>query len=260
MLDRRLFGQVAASAAAFGLLASALPITAAKSAEPRKRILVFDVNQTLLDIQVLRPFFKRLFADEQVMQTWFANLIIYAETLTLAKGYADFGRLGGAVLNMIAETRNVQVKQDDLAELRTTMRTLPPHPEVPGALQRLKTAGFRLSVLVNNPLETVQAQLEHAGLAKYFDRLFSVDSVKQFKPAAAPYQFAASELGVATSDIRMVAAHTWDVIGALGAGCAAALIKRAGVAPLQAPDLSQPDIVGADLNTVASQIIERDTA
>lgn len=260
MLNRRVFGQAATAAAAVAAAGAGLRGSPARAAESRKRVLVFDVNQTLLDIQVLRPFFKRLFGDETVMQSWFANLIIYAETLTLAKQYEDFGRLGGAVLNMIAETRGVQVKQEDLAELRNAMRTLPAHPDVPAALQRLKAAGFRLVVLVNNPVETVKAQLEHADLAKYFDRLFSVESVKQYKPAAAPYQFAASELGVPVSDLRMVAAHTWDVIGALSAGCAAALIKRSGVAALQSPGLPQPDIVGADLNAVASQIIERDKA
>ncbi len=257
MLNRRLFGSAASAAFTLGLLASAFPKSAAYGSEIQKKILVFDVNQTLLDIQVLRPLFKRVFGNEQVLETWFSQLVMYSQVLTLTGYYADFGRLGGAALNMVAETRQVQVKNEDIAELRATIRTLPPHPEVRPALQQLKSAGFRLVVLVNNPLETVQAQLEHAGLSDLFERVFSVESVKKYKPAPEPYQFAAKELGVPTSGLRMIAAHTWDVIGALSAGCSAALILRKGVAPLDAPGIPQPDIIGSDLNAVAAEILLR---
>jgi len=42
----------------------------------RRRILVFDVNETLLDIEALNPFFERAFGDSRVMRQWFAELIL----------------------------------------------------------------------------------------------------------------------------------------------------------------------------------------
>jgi 2-haloacid dehalogenase len=55
----------------------------------------------------------------------------------------------------------------------------------------------------------------------------------------------------------MIAAHTWDTLGAQSAGWSAALVTRAVNAVLDAPDVPKPDIVESDLAGVASRIIER---
>jgi 2-haloacid dehalogenase len=103
----------------------------------------------------------------------------------------------------------------------------------------------------------VEAQLRSSNLTGYFEKSFSVDAVKLFKPAAEVYQMTAKEMGVKTEDIRMVAAHDWDVVGALNAGCAAAFIARPG--KVLNPLLPKPDIVGMDLIEVAEQIIHADS-
>jgi 2-haloacid dehalogenase len=54
----------------------------------------------------------------------------------------------------------------------------------------------------------------------------------------------------------MVAAHVWDTIGAQSAGFAAALVARPGNAQLMVKELPQPQAVGPDLPTVASQLIK----
>ena len=43
-----------------------------------ERVIVFDVNETLLDIEILNPFFERIFGDARVMRQWFAELIVYS--------------------------------------------------------------------------------------------------------------------------------------------------------------------------------------
>jgi 2-haloacid dehalogenase len=101
------------------------------------------------------------------------------------------------------------------------------------------------------------AQLKSAGIREHFERSFSVDPVRQFKPAPNVYRLVASELGVDLSQLRLVAAHAWDVLGAMRAGCSAAFIARPGKALY--PLAERPDIVGADLRQVASSIIEQDT-
>jgi 2-haloacid dehalogenase len=40
-------------------------------------ILVFDVNETLLDLETLTPHFASIFGGGQVMREWFAQLIIH---------------------------------------------------------------------------------------------------------------------------------------------------------------------------------------
>jgi 2-haloacid dehalogenase len=77
--------------------------------------------------------------------------------------------------------------------------------------------------------------------------------VRRLKPAPEPYRMAAERTGVAIGEVRLIAAHAWDIAGALRAGCAAAFIARPGM--VLDPLVDQPDIVGADLREVADQIL-----
>ena len=52
------------------------------------KVLVFDVNETLLDIDSLEPLFNRLFGDRHMLREWFAQLVLYSEAVTLAVRYA----------------------------------------------------------------------------------------------------------------------------------------------------------------------------
>jgi 2-haloacid dehalogenase len=57
--------------------------------------------------------------------------------------------------------------------------------------------------------------------------------------------------------MRLIAAHAWDVAGAMRAGCAAAFVARPGA--LWNPLLEKPDVWGKDLREIADLIIARDT-
>ena len=221
------------------------------------RIIVFDVNETLLDIAALEPHFARAFGDRLVLREWFSTVLLYSEVASLAGPYADFGAIGGAALDMTATSRGVSLSADDRNTILTGMRSLPAHSDVRPGLQRLKAAGFRTVTLTNSAPAAVQQQLSNAGLADLFERAFSVDAVRRFKPAPDPYRFVAKELGVETSTLRMVAAHAWDVVGAMQVGCAAAFVARPG--KVLYPLAPAPDIVGPDLRAIAEQIIARDS-
>jgi 2-haloacid dehalogenase len=41
----------------------------------RKRVIVFDVNETLLDLRALKPQFERLFGDGGVLHLWFGQVL-----------------------------------------------------------------------------------------------------------------------------------------------------------------------------------------
>jgi 2-haloacid dehalogenase len=226
-------------------------------AKARRRILVFDVNETLLDITVLEPLFVRLLGDARVLRQWFAELVLYSEALTLSGLYADYAEVGAAVLKMLAAIHAVPLKTDDAEELARTMRQLPPHADVVPALTMLADAGFRMVTLTNSPSSGGRSPLDNAGLGPHFERQFSVDtSVKRFKPAPQTYALVAQSLGVELGALRLVAAHAWDTLGAMAAGCAAAMVTRAGNAPV--PIGPQADVVGPDLMAVARAIIEID--
>jgi len=218
------------------------------------RILVFDVNETLLDLNALQPHFERIFCDGAMLREWFSQVIQFAEALTLAGDYRNFGEVARAALEMTAEAHGVRLSSEETERVMAGMRSLPAHAEVPKALSRLKSAGFRMVALTNSPQAVVDAQMKQTKLQEYLECNFSVDGVRKYKPSPEPYRMVAAELGVPVSQLRMVAAHAWDVGGAMQAGCTGAFIGRPGKAMF--PLFPRPDVTGKDLAEVAEAILK----
>jgi 2-haloacid dehalogenase len=218
------------------------------------RVCVFDVNETLLDLGALDPHFEEAFGDASVRRAWFLQMLQSAFVATITGAYSDFGALARAALQMISEREGVELSDEDRQKILGGMRELPPHPEVPESLGRLRDAGFRLVTLTNSTQEVAEAQMESSGLKDYFEQNLSADSVSRLKPAPEPYRMAAESVGVGIGETRLVAAHAWDVAGALRAGCAAAFVARPGM--VLDPLVERPDVVGGDLAEVAERIIE----
>ncbi len=216
-------------------------------------VLVFDVNETLLDVSALRPRFEKLFGEGAVLKQWFAQLLLYSQTMTQVNQYADFGVLADAALRMVAESHNVALDENEASDIVQALGSLPPHPEVADALRRLREHGFRTVALTNSSQATAHKQIEHAGLATLFDRVFSVEAVRTYKPAPEPYRYVAQDLAIEPSRLTMIAAHPWDLIGASACGYKAALVQRFGTAWF--PLVSAPDFTGRNLNEVADQLI-----
>ena len=187
---------------------------------------------------------------------WFEQMIQSALVATVTGVYHQFGSLAMAALETTAERAGVELADDDKKAVAAQMRQLPAHPEVAGALRRLRDAGLRLASLTNSTEQVARAQLEHAGLLDAFELVLSADTVRRLKPAPEPYLMAAERLGVAVGDVRLIAAHAWDVAGAARAGCATAFVARPG--KVLDPLVERPEIIGANLAEVADAILTVD--
>jgi len=108
---------------------------------------------------------------------------------------------------------------------------------------------------VGNRLARGTTAQKHVVATDLFERRFSADGVKHHKPSPEAYGYAQKELGVESSQLCLIACHTWDTLGAVAAGWEAALIKRVGNDVLGVGP--QPQIVGNDLDDVANQLIAR---
>jgi 2-haloacid dehalogenase len=220
-------------------------------------VLVFDVNETLIDIDSIAPLFGELFGDRRVLREWFGQLVMYSMTATLAECYVDFFTLGQGVLRMLADIYRVNITEDDVLRLKAAMLTMPAHPDTTEGLTRLRDDGFRLVTLTNSPPNPGgPTPLENAGLAELFERQLSVDPCRAFKPSPVVYRYACEELGVQPADCMMVAAHVWDTLGAQNVGLSAALITRWGNPPLPVAGMPQPTVVAADLRQLAELLTE----
>lgn len=220
-------------------------------------ILVFDVNETLIDITTLEPFFQRLFGDSAVLREWFPELILYSQSCTLSGIYAPFGELAAGVLRMVGKNRSIVVTDDDVAELKSLFTRMPAHDDVAPGLARLKEAGFTLVTLTNSAPGPSPTPLEQAGISDCFSHHFSVADVGKFKPHPATYEMVARKLHVGTAEMCMVACHLWDTIGAQAAGCQGAFIERPHNNILHVAQVPTPDYVAADVLDLAEQLCAR---
>jgi 2-haloacid dehalogenase len=215
------------------------------------RVVAFDVNETLLDLSPLDPLFERSFGAAALRRQWFAQMLQIAFVGAITGRYVDFTSAQRAALDMLAAREGVQLAAADADAIVDAMRSLPPHADVVPALRALREAGHSLCTLTNSPLDVVKDQLRRAGLTDHFDAILSADQVKALKPRREPYALVARTFDVALADVWLVAAHHWDVAGALAAGCAAAFVARPGMCLSR---FEQPDIVGHDLIEVARQL------
>jgi len=217
------------------------------------RVVAFDVNETLLDLRALDPHFVRVFGDAAVRALWFAQMLQLAFTGAITGEYVDFTTAQRRALRIIATRRGATVTAADAAAIADQMTHLPPHDDVALALERLAGTGATLVALTNSPGRVADAQLTNAGIRGRFAQAFSADTVRRLKPAAEPYRMVAEKTGVTPGEVMLVAAHGWDISGALAAGVRAAFVARPGA--VLDPEGPQPEIVGAGLAAVADRII-----
>ncbi|MGE6995655.1 haloacid dehalogenase type II [Pseudomonas sp. NPDC047961] len=217
------------------------------------RHLVFDVNETLLDVAALDPLFERLFGDASARVEWFLTLEEGWMTATIVERFQPFANLAQAALVMVGQRRGIDVSEAQCEELVEGMKRLPSHLDVRPALEQLRGAGFHLAALSNGSLQALRQQLESAGLGDSFDAILSVEETQRYKPAPEPYRMVAERNGIEQEQMMMVAAHAWDITGAAAVGCRTAFIARPG--KVLNPAGSQPDIQGNDLQDFARQLL-----
>jgi 2-haloacid dehalogenase len=221
--------------------------------KPRPKVLFFDVNETLLDLTAMKESVtSALGGRDDLLALWFTTLLHYSLVETTAGQYHNFDVVGAAALRMLARNYGILLSEGEARAAMAPMRTLPPHADVASALANLRDAGFRMAALTNSSKAAVASQIGHAGLSEFFETLLSVESVRKFKPETEVYQWAVRKMGAEAEDCMLVAAHGWDVAGALWAGCRAAFVARQG-AQLY-PLAPEPEIVEPDLAKVAEKL------
>jgi 2-haloacid dehalogenase len=217
------------------------------------RVIVFDLIGTLLDLQAMDAHFERFFGEAAVRKEWFTQTLQLAMQSVMTNAYEDFSVQADTALEITARRYKVSMLGEEKNLILGSLRKLRSYPDVGKNLQRLRDAGLRLATLTNSPVQAAEAQLSYAGLRDHFEEVISADEIHCFKPAPEVYHLAAKRLSVEPGQMRMVAAHDWDVTGALRAGCAAAFVSRPG--QVMNPFGPQPDVKGADLGEVAEQIL-----
>lgn len=215
-------------------------------------VVTFDVNETLLDLASLDPLFIDVFGDSDARSEWFSSVIHTATVITATGGYDDFGHIAEKALQALAARRGIDLKPHQIQNILQGMRRLPLHPDVVPALDRLRTTNARLATLTNSRLAIVQEQLASAGIRERFHHILSCETVQQLKPGPKPYHLVSDTFQVPIKEVVLIAAHGWDITGALAAGAQAIFVQRSGQSLL--PVGPPPRFVAANLMEAVSHL------
>lgn len=220
----------------------------------KPKIIFFDVNETLLDLEPLKLSVVKILGGRNDLGTlWFTTMLQYSLVATVSNNYFDFGRIGAAALIMVANNNGVKLSDEEAKNAIKPILSLNPHPEVKEAFELLKQNNYKLISFTNSSNKAVAQQLKNAKLDIYFDGSISVEDYGKFKPDSAVYHWAARKMQVENNECLLVAAHGWDIAGALWAGWQGAFVARPGqqLFPLAPP----PHINKPDLLSIAKEII-----
>ena len=215
------------------------------------KVCMFDQYGTVVDMQsglvaVATPFLKAKGwpGNPNSFVTWwrrthFENSMIDA---LLHREHTPYRVIGERAVAFVMDRAGISHTPDEVHALVDAIVRLRPFPEVPAALDRLRTR-YRLVVLSNGDPDMLEAAKPHHGVA--FERVISVAAAGAFKPHVATYTKAAELAGVRMEQVLFVANHAFDCIGAKAAGMRTAFIdrrRRPFGATQYAPDLIVPSM------------------
>ncbi|WP_299782380.1 haloacid dehalogenase type II [uncultured Formosa sp.] len=221
----------------------------------RPKVLFFDVNETLLDLTTMKKSVgDALGGRPDLLPLWFTTMLQYSLVTTVGRQYNDFGIIGVAALQMVAANNGITISESDAkTAILTPLRSIPAHPEVKAALSELKQAGYKLVSFTNSSNIGVETQFKNAGLIDYFDHRLSIEDIGKFKPHTDAYDWAARKMGISPNECMLVAAHGWDIAGALWANWRGAFISRPGAQLYPLAD--KPEINESDLKLITEKLI-----
>jgi len=217
--------------------------------------ILFDVNETLLDLSLLRARFRTHFGTDTGVPAWFARTL-HASTVCVVTGVkSDFRRLAEESLRRTAAEAKVDLQPRQVDEILGAFARLPPHPDVRPALERLRQSGLRTIAFSNSSVALLQTQMQQAELDGLLDAVVSVQHFASFKPDPSVYRGVARLVERPVQALCLVACHDWDCHGALSSGMRAAFVRR-GPAPYGRL-YRRPELEADRLDVLAEALVER---
>ena len=147
---------------------------------------------------------------------------------------------------------NVSYTDEAVREFMEAYKRLQPFDD---AIQGLRSLGQRYKlVALSKGEQWYLEELLHNNVPLTFDAIISVDQVGAFKPSPGIYRKAVQRLGCEPGEIMMVAAHSFDILGAQACGFRAAYVDRYGL-PTEVSEY-QPDIIVDDFVELATRLLK----
>lgn len=193
----------------------------------KAKVLFFDINETILDLNLLKKEINTI-CNQDIFDLWFTKLLHESLVLTITGTFKSFNRLAVDALKKISAVKGVNLTDEKIAKLANILSSLPPYPDVADSLKMLRRKGYIIAALSNSSKDLLAKQLANAKIDHLFDKQISVELFCKYKPSKQVYQDAAGLLHAKAEECMLIAAHDWDVFGALCSGLRAVFVKRSG--------------------------------
>lgn len=198
--------------------------------KPEATTIVFDVNETLSNMDSMDKQFAAVGAPEHLAKLWFATLLRDGFALTVSGQNPSFTAIGSGVLRDLLTGVDLNLALEPAIErIMTGLGNLELHPDVSAGVRALSAAGFQLATLSNGSSEIAKRLLGEAGIRDHFKMVLSVQDAPAWKPDPAAYRYAAQAHGINPANLLLVAVHPWDIHGAACAGLRTAWLNRSKV-------------------------------
>ena len=225
----------------------------------RVHTLTFDIFGTVLDltggiVPVIADYLVSKGSDadpERFWTDWRARqrLEQHQDTI-LMLGHAGYLETARRALLFTLRSRGVPFAAGDPDEIIGVFESLQPFEDARIGLQRLGRR-YKLVALSNGNQRLID-HLAANHIGARFDGCLSVERVGRFKPHPSVYRMAAAELGCCPGEIMMVAAHSFDILGARACGFRGAFVNRYRL-PYEESKL-QPDLAVDDFVQLAEAL------
>jgi 2-haloacid dehalogenase len=224
--------------------------------------LAFDIFGTVLDLtgSLEGPtdrFLKKLGSDltgREFYAQWRARQRIeqFQDTLVML-GHSGYLETCRRALAYTLRANEIEFEAGQVERFMSVWQDLSPYPDSVEGLSRLARK-YRLVALSNGEPDYL-SHLARNRIRFEFDKIISVEEAGAFKPHPAVYRTASRLLDIEPGEIMMVAAHSFDIMGARACGYRGAFVNRYKL-PYEDTDQYTPDIVVGDFSQLADVLLE----
>lgn len=189
-------------------------------------LILLDSIETCLSLDPLRLSMFRLGLAESHLDLWFTRALRDAFAREVVGEFVPFNEVLIDALEALLISRGKVAERAECEAIVDDFSELPPYPDVRPALERARSQGLRVAVVMNGGEKATRKAFDRANLAEFVERFISADEIEHYKPSRDVYLHAVRVLGVRLHTCVLVTSHPWDVRGALSAGLGAAFVQR----------------------------------
>lgn len=208
-------------------------------------LLIFDVIETIFSLDPLVASFHKHGLPGYAKDLFFSQLLRDAFAVSATGEFKPFTEMARGTLEVVMANLEVCDEPEEVTDILAEFGRLPAHKDVLHALKVAKETGAKVLFLTNGSQANTEQLITQNGLSDWVGAIMSIETISTWKPSKIVYQEAIKKMGGELGSSTMIAAHAWDVQGAMAAGLRAGWIRRQDM--ICHPAMARPHFQGSDL-------------